>query len=395
LSNVLAPDFSDLIAARVTAEHRALAARWLERLTAVLPVDERDVFPSDTLLDHIPQLIREIGAYLRVPEQQAIAANTAVIDKARQLGELRHRQRASVHQVVHEYRILGGILADFVRRETGALRIAPPADQYAEVLCRLNDCVGVLLQTTVDTFIEEYTGTIERQTGRLEGFNRMVSHELRQPLGTLQFALALLRRDGHDAEHRDRVLTLVERNVSRLVDLTRKLESLSRLQTAPIDTASHQQVEVAAIAGEVARQLQEMAAVRGVDIRIDPALPSIVVDPARLELVLTNLVSNGIKYRDPTKPSRFVEVTSDPNDFGSDCAILVRDNGVGVARESVDKLFTHFYRAHAHRDDELGTDGIGLGLAIVADCVKAMHGRIEVESREGEGTTFRLTLPCA
>src|SRR4029077_12488226 len=97
MSKTLA-DFGDVIAERIRAEHRALATRWFERLLDLLPVDAREIFPTESLLDHVPALIVEISAYLRHPEEDAIAANTAILDKARELGSLRHAQRASLHQ---------------------------------------------------------------------------------------------------------------------------------------------------------------------------------------------------------------------------------------------------------------------------------------------------------
>jgi len=71
----------------------------------------------------------------------------------------------------------------------------------------------------------------------------------------------------------------------------------------------------------------------------------------------------------------------------------VRDNGLGISPDSVAKIFERFTRAHAQRDDAVQVGGLGLGLSIVEDCVGAMHGGIEVESAEGVGTTFVLTLP--
>src|SRR5205823_6028441 len=87
--------FDELIASRMLAESTALASRWLERLAAVLPTEARDIFPGKGLLDHIPTLVAEIAKYIVAPEAEEIAANTAVIDKARELGLLRHEQKAS------------------------------------------------------------------------------------------------------------------------------------------------------------------------------------------------------------------------------------------------------------------------------------------------------------
>src|SRR5689334_20346772 len=97
--------FSEAIADRMAADHAGLAARWFARLNELLPVGANEVFPSDSLLDHIPALIIAISAYVRAPEEEAIAANTLVVDKARELGALRHQQRASLHQILREYQL--------------------------------------------------------------------------------------------------------------------------------------------------------------------------------------------------------------------------------------------------------------------------------------------------
>lgn len=391
----VATDFGDTLAARIVAEHQNIAGRWLHRLTQLVPVEEAEVFPSEAILDHIPELIREMARYLRAPDDQAIGANTAVIAKAQELGLLRHTQRASVHQVMQEYRLLGSILTAFVREETERFTFEVPAAECIRVLQRLNDCVGVLLQTTVNTFVGEYMGATEQHAKRLESFNRLISHELRQPLGTLQYAVALLKTpdSGADGPKRGRVVDVIDRNVKRLIDLTHTLESLSRARAADGDTVGRQAVEPMTVASEAGRQLREMAEARGVEIRVVPDACTLVVDVARLELIFINLMSNAIKYCDPSKESRYVEVSVVPTDAGRDCVVMVRDNGIGIAIENVNAVFNQFFRAHPDRDEELGVEGAGLGLSIVADCVQSIGGRITVESTVGIGTEFVIVLP--
>jgi signal transduction histidine kinase len=151
-------------------------------------------------------------------------------------------------------------------------------------------------------------------------------------------------------------------------------------------------VDVASVAREVSRQLREMAEHHGVEIRTAENLPVIVTDTARLELIFMNLMANAIKYSDPAKPTRFVEVLlSGASDDGR--TVCIRDNGIGVPKNNVPFIFEGFYRASPEMDAKLGIRGSGLGLAIVADCVKAIGGRISVASVEGEGTAFDLWLP--
>ena len=90
---MITTDFGDLISARMRAEHEHLAARWFDRLADLLPVEAQQVFPSSSLLDHVPALILEISTYLRSDQDGALAADSIILDKARDLGALRHGQR--------------------------------------------------------------------------------------------------------------------------------------------------------------------------------------------------------------------------------------------------------------------------------------------------------------
>ena len=386
-------DFGDVVAERMRAEHRVLAARWFERLLTLIPVDAREVFPSESLLDHIPALILEISEYLRHPAKEAIVANTAILDKARELGALRHGQRASLHQVLREYQVLDGVLVTFVVEEIDGLVTAPPAADSIALVSRLNQAINVLSQATVEAFVTLYTNTIAEQKERLEQFTRMAAHEWRQPLSTLQVGVSLLRRFELDADRRERTLAAIERNVQSLVDLTVKLETVARVRDGS-DNVVVQEVAATAIVQEAVRQLREMAESRGVDIHISDTLPTLTVDVGRLELALVNLLSNAIKYSDPEKPERHVEVCEAETQEGW-CRLEVRDNGIGIPQYSLEKIFQRFERGHSDREERLNVGGLGLGLSIADDCVRGMGGHIDVQSAEGRGTIFAITLPLA
>jgi signal transduction histidine kinase len=393
-------NYAAVVSQRVAAERLSLASQWLARLKELLIVEPNEVFPSSQLLDHIPLLITEIASYLSAPADEEIAANAAVIDKARELGILRHAQRASVHQLLREYEILGDVLQLFVTEETARLKLTPSAADCFEVLRRLTRSIAALMRTTVDTFVSEYTATIQEQNERLRAFHRAASHELRSPVGTILFATAVLDGDRaqiiQDDERLAKIVTTLRSNAERLRWLIENLQRIGRL-SEPMDTPSQQLMDVETIAAEVARQLAEMASSRDVSIRIAPGLPTIVVDSARLELVMLNLVSNGIKYGNPDQPERYVEIAPaaelDPD--AARCTIVVRDNGLGIPATELPTVFQRFTRAHSHLDQKLGITGSGLGLAIVTDCINELGGSIRCETSVGRGTAFYVTLPSS
>jgi len=395
MTTTLAADgFAGLVSQRMAAESIALSARWLARLRELVPVAANEVFPSEQILDHIPLLIQAIAGYLRAPADEEIAANSLVIDKARELGALRHEQQASVHQILREFEILGEILESFVVEEADRLALNPAPSECFDTLRGITRATRALLRTTVDTFVAEYTATIQERNERLRMFNRMASHELRTPLGTLLFAAAALDQSSmqSDPERLGKVAEAIRSNTQRLSRLVDNLQRIARLAESP-DAPNLQKVEIGMVAAEAARQLEEMAAAKGVSIRIADDLPQLVIDPARLELVLMNLLSNAIKYSDPDKDAPFVEIVQLPSDDAENVRLAVRDNGLGVPEDLLATIFERFTRGHAHLDEALGVSGSGLGLSIVAECVDAVGGMIHCESRVGEGTAFMITLP--
>ena len=372
--------------------HYDLATRWLERLVAILPVDPHAIFSSDLLLDHIPALIQEVGKYVAAPADEDIAAKAMVVDKARELGQLRHRQQASVHQVLREYDLLGDILEQFVTDETRAYPGGVTAVESLEVCRRLNRAVRVLMQITAATFIAEYTDMITDQAARLDRFNRAISHELRNVLGTLQFGAELLgeRVVGDDPDRRQHIVATVRRNTQRALRIVRSFERLPRSGIMH-DSPSEQLVELAETVQEVFRQLREMADARGVELRASGDFPQLFLDTGALELVLINLISNALKYSDAEKPAKYVNVIGTSRESAFE--IRVEDNGIGIPAAAAATVFQRFTRAHANLDEQLGVDGSGLGLSIVEECVTALGGDIRLESEEGRGTTFIVTLP--
>jgi signal transduction histidine kinase len=378
-----------LLADKLRGAQRDLAAQWLNDLRAILPVASQDVFPGSQLLDHIPELITEIANYVGRPDNEAIAANTLVMTKAAELGDLRYQQRASVHQLLREYHLLGMVLEGFVAREVKKMGSEVDAVEALEVVCRVSEGIRILQQQTVDTFVTKYSATIDRQTEQLRAFSTLISHEIRQPLGVLQLVARVLPQDDPASVP---LIAMLARNVTRLGDVAGKLERLARVsRVSDSDTPTEQEVDLTAVARDVERQLEDMALARGVRVVIDENLPRLVTDAGRAELVLVNMIANAIKYADPDKADRFVAISRTP---GSEASIVVQDNGIGISADKAAAIFEQFIRAHVDRDEELGAQGLGLGLAIVRESMEAMGGSVTVTSQEGAGTAFTLTWPA-
>jgi signal transduction histidine kinase len=267
--------YCEYVGQALQTQQRELSRRWLERLVALLPVDANAVFTSNELLDHIPRLIDQIGKYVSAPDMADIAANTLVTEHARELGQLRHRQQASVYQVLREYDLLAELLEQFLDERTDAMATAPAAKECLEASRRVGRAVRVLMQTTVATFISEYTDTITAQATRIDQFNRAVSHELRNVLGTLQFSGALLKNGSPpDPTTQERILATLSRNTDRALQIVRSLERLPRSGILAGDTPTEQFIDLSELISEVIRQLEGMAEAHGVALQRAVSLES-------------------------------------------------------------------------------------------------------------------------
>ena len=367
-----------------------LTRRWLDRISARVSLDPNRIFPTDALLDHVPLLILGIADYIENPER-VILSEVPVVAKAMELGELRFAQGFDEYELLKEYEIFGGILFSFLSRVVDG--IEEPCSRGELLACahRLFLAVALIQQATLTHYLSLVKERLSERDQRLRGFNRALSHELRNLIGTISGAAEILEM-GTVSEAQQRTMTsMILRNSTNMKVTLENLMELSRLDE---DARQSRHIALPGAAAEAARQLRESARAHGVEIRLATDLPAITVSAAAFELCLSNLLANAIKYSDPAKEKRWVEVcahVSTPDDgTKSETVVQVRDNGLGVPEEKRKHLFERYFRAH--EDINRDIDGTGLGLSIVRDTVTSLGGRAWAEFLE-DGTAFFFTMP--
>ena len=378
------------LAGRLRDARDELTGRWLERIAARVALDPNRVFPTEDLLDHVPLLMLGIADYIEDPAKE-VSAEVPVVAKAMELGELRHAQGFDAYEIQKEYEIFGSILFSFLARTVDS--IDEPCARSELLVCahRLFRAVAVIQQATTMQFLHRAGARVRERESRLRAFNRAITHEFKNQLHAALGASELIPLEGMSREDVVRLADVVTRNMQ---EMRSRLDALLELTRIDEDARRQRHVALPQAAAEAVRQLRETAAARGVDVRIDPTMPRVEVHAAAVELCLSNYVSNAIKYADPARDRRWVEVTGRVREYaggGCDLVVEVRDNGLGVPSDVRGALFGRFVRGH--EDTARTVEGTGLGLSIVRDTVESIGGRAWAEF-PGEGSVFAFSLPC-
>lgn len=218
-------------------------------------------------------------------------------------------------------------------------------------------------------------------------FLAMISHELRTPLTSIKgFATTLLADDVQwPLESQRDFLQTINEEADKLGDLIEQLLDLSRLQAGTLRIAPKRQT-IQGIVNTAMAQLQMITAQHQLDLNVPIDLPALHADGDRIAQVLTNLVSNAVKF---SPPHSIITVTA--RHLGDKVQVDVSDQGQGIAPTERRRIFEPFQQLDAQGIQR--TQGAGLGLAICKGLIEAHGGRIWVQDQSGPGTTLSFTLP--
>ena len=296
--------------------------------------------------------------------------------------------------------VVMALAALFIIRKYVAYKLKPI---YSIVLSRdvhTNEIFSELRDKRVENIGEELTAwadTNDKEIARLkeaEHFRKQylgnVAHELKTPIFNIQGYISTLLDGGLEDELINRkFLERAEKSIDRLINIVNDLDTISKLESN-MNRLDMEKFDVVALAKEIAEQAEMEADKKGIKISVKGAenLPSqfwVLADKHFIGQVFVNLIINSIRYgkEGGTTRLRF-------RDMLDKILVEIEDNGQGIGKEDLPRVFERFYRTDKGRSREQG--GTGLGLAIVKHIIEAHGERISVRSEPGVGSTFSFTL---
>ncbi|MGQ8337616.1 sensor histidine kinase [Sunxiuqinia sp. A32] len=254
---------------------------------------------------------------------------------------------------------------------------------------------NIIADTSFD--VEEWAKNQTQEIARLKDMERYrkefvgnVSHELKTPIFNIQgYILTLLEGGIDDPKINKLYLKRTEKSIDRMISIVEDLESINKLESGEMKL-NFEEIDLTKMVEEVIDMEMLMANERKIRLQFDKPekLVKVKADKKRIMEVLTNLVANGIKYG---QRKGYVKISF--YDLHDNIMVEVTDNGIGIEKENLPRIFERFYRVDKSRSREQG--GTGLGLSIVKHIIEAHEQTINVKSVVDEGTTFTFTLEKA
>lgn len=381
------------IGRRIEEAAEALVARWHTRALAEQP--SAPAVHRDTLRDHLAAFLRGLGRDLAADCSERPLLGTL---QAVRHGEHRWHGGWQLSEVVRDYQLLRLVILEWLD-ETLERPVTLP--EVMAIGLALDDAIAAAVVTYVNYHEETLQASQEslqaakdaaEASNRAKGdFLAGVSHELRTPMNSILGLAQLALEDQLPPAAHDYLKTIHE-SADLILSLLNQLLDYSRLESGRLELDLHA-FNLRTVLDETLRGFAAVADEKRLELACDypVTLPEVLIgDSFRLRQVLTNLVSNAIKFTAAGEVVIHVALDT-PTQQQASLRVTVADTGIGIAPEAQQSIFEPFAQAHPSTARRFG--GTGLGLAICKELTARMGGRLSVESQPGQGSRFHFTVP--
>jgi len=315
----------------------------------------------------------------------------------------------SLHKIVEETlrktgkRIFGVAIVVLIIGFIGAIILAQMMTKPIKQMAKGAELIGQgKLDTEIEVKSRDELGSLARDLNKMSSqlkeidqmkkdFLASVTHELRSPLTSLTVYIDLFLKGaaGELNEKAKKFLKIMERSNDRLCRFIDDLLDMAKIERGKMEIKK-EPLEIFPIVSETAQLIKPQADKKNIEIamNIPDNLPLVLIDGDRTRQIITNLLSNSIKFT-PENGKISIGIQDDKEYL----QLSVSDTGIGIPQDQISKIFDKFEQVKEVREGIKGPKGTGLGLAIAKSLVEGQGGKIWVESEVGKGSTFYFTLP--
>jgi len=377
-----------------------IVQNWIEAVRADEQIETAKQLTYTSVRDSLPIVLQAIVTLLSQSEETDLRT---LIEESLDHGTVRAKQGYDAEEIAREYRLLRRVIFDALEPELLEGSAAEVSRAYRLIDSALDELIADCFKTYTQARFQELQELQNQLQLTNQELTRLVrasqdnlshlAHELKTPLTSIIGYSELFLRQRNNSKLKDSVPNLahidkVLSNGRRLLRLINDTLEISRYDAGRIQlqvTATN----VRSAIGTVVEIIEPLANAKNLEIAVecDPVLDQVMTDYLRLQQIVTNLVSNAIRYTQAGTITIKTELLSDKH-----WSICITDTGIGIASEDCDRIFMPFFRA----DNSLGSlmpDSTGLGLAIVARLVNLLQGKIELVSEVGVGSSFTVIFP--
>jgi signal transduction histidine kinase len=388
-------DFSTIL----NQKRDTIIEQWVESVFEDQQIEATNELTFKAVRDSLPKVLQSLAAMLADEKLE----NFEVIDEASlEHGVIRAEQGFEPAEIAREYRLLRSVI--FSELEADLVQASPKDVLWATRL--IDTVVDEAIARCFDSYTQSRIEELEKLKTQLQLTNQeltrlvrashdnmsKLTHELKTPLTSIIGYADLFLRQQQQSNPKDSYAHLesIERVLRSGRLLLRLINDTLQLQ----QSAGQIKLKVASIVPKELLQsvleiVEPLARTKGLELKVDcnRAPQTVQTDPLRLQQILTNLLSNAIRYTESGYVTTLIETLDDHQ-----WSITVSDSGIGMTEEDQKHIFEPYFRVGSAPTS--GSDqGTGLGLAVVSQLVELMQGKILVSSRVGQGSTFTVVFP--
>ncbi|HEY9599004.1 MAG TPA: sensor histidine kinase [Cyanophyceae cyanobacterium] len=390
-------DFSQLLLNKINL----IIENWVEAVRHDDKIKSADNLPFKAIRDSLPDVLEAMATMLSSSQENDVKT---LVQKSLEHGTLRAEQGYDAAEIAREYRLVRSVI--FSTLEADLLQASVPDVLRAVRL--IDTVVDEAIAQCFKSYTEGRLGELQQLQANLtlnnQELTRLVranqenishlAHELKNPLTSIiGYSDLFLRQQRQSSEVKDTFA-----NLEHIERVLRKGREILRLINDALEISRYEagqmqlhptQTDVRSLVKDVIEMLEPMARSKELKMEIDcdRAPRALLTDSLRLQQVVTNLVSNAIRYTE----SGSIQITCQQID-NDNWAIAVSDTGIGISTEDKGHIFEPYFRVDCGERGYL-PDSTGLGLAIVSRLVNLLQGKIELVSQVGVGSTFTVVFP--